>query len=374
MEQLTTSAPAVALKTTVLAVPVLGLVCLAFIAVVTVLIAARRQILPIEQIKSVGVTLLWIVPALALVALVGFRTLPVQHIESTPVHPQITSAVRDEIRSNVRRMTRPARRKGRQSNAEQVSTSKTTAIQASASGVSAEIEQTESVTSDAPAPPAVPAAAAAPDHNGADLAAAARREERQEAIPSNSLAAQGMLKVVETKAEAPEWADKEPVPGDKGILVSLSSQRFATMQEAEQQLTAQAVSYVKQFYHDEYPLAGDWTVPVSLIERSAVRKLVGEALNKDFGNGIQGTMYRAHLQLELTPATRQALHESWHGQIVTHRLTVLGSMLGLVTMMLATSAGYFRLDDLTGGLYRRRLKFAAASLIAAGSLVALIVV
>ena len=82
------------------------------------------------------------------------------------------------------------------------------------------------------------------------------------------------------------------MPGDQGILVSLSSQRFATLHEAEQQLTAQAVSYVKQFYHDEYPLSGDWTVPVSIIERNAVHNLVGETMDKDFGNGIQGTMYR----------------------------------------------------------------------------------
>jgi len=190
---------------------------------------------------------------------------------------------------------------------------------------------------------------------------------------SNSLPVDGMLKVLETRVGAPDWAEKEPLPSDKGILVSLSSERFATLQEAEQQLTAKTVAYVRQFYRDEYPLSGDWTVPVSIIERSAIRKLVGETFDKDFGNGIQGTMYRAHLQLELNSAVRRALHDSWHGQIVSHRLTVLGSMLGLVTLMLATSAGYFRLDDLTGGLYRRRLKLAAASLIAAGSLVAWVV-
>lgn len=368
MQELTTSAPTVALKVSIL-FPVLGLVCLAFIVVLTVLFAARRQILPIEQIKSAAVTLLWIVPAVALVWMVGWRSLPVQNVDHNPVPAQVTSAVKDEIRSNVRRVTRPARRKVRQSNAEQASTSKTTAIKASTGVVSAEIEQTASVTSDAPPAPAAPAV----PEQALESAAAARREQR-EAIALNTLPTDGVLKVVETKAGAPDWAEKEPVPSEKGILVSLSSQRFATLSEAEQNLTSKAVSYVKDFYREEYPLAGDWNVPVSIIERNATRQLVGEKFAQDFGNGIQGTMYRAHLQLELTQATRQALHESWHGQIVTHRLTVLGGLLGLVTMMLATSAGYFRLDDLTGGLYRRRLKLAAASLIAAGSLVALVVV
>jgi len=49
----------------------------------------------------------------------------------------------------------------------------------------------------------------------------------------------------------------------------------------------------------------------------------------------------------------KALHASWDEQIVNHRLMELGGVLGLVTLVLATSAGYFRLDDWTGGKYRR---------------------
>jgi hypothetical protein len=77
-------------------------------------------------------------------------------------------------------------------------------------------------------------------------------------------------------------------------------------------------------------------------------------------------MHRAHLRLELTPRFHTAVEQSWRGQVVEHRLLALGGVFGLVTLALASAAGYFRLDELTGGQYRRRLKLAALALIAAG--------
>lgn len=313
------------LKLSLISLLAVGLAGLAFVAVLTVLLAARRSILPMQQIKSVAVTVLWIVPALALVGLIGMKfgiaRVRTEYYRGQPSPSIHSSDVYEEVRSTVRGTASTST-----SNAVPVSLTKT-----------------------------------------------AERQTGNDVATFNSAGLDGVLKVVETRVGAPDWADKDPQPNDKGILVAIKSQRFATLEEAAQQLTARAVAYVKQFYQNEYPLAGDCTVPVSILERIAVRNVVGETLDQDFGNGIRGTMYVAHAQLELNSALRQGLHDSWHGQIVSHRLTVLGSMLGLMTLMLATSAGYFRLDDLTGGLYRRRLKFAAASLVAAGSLVALVI-
>src|SRR6185437_15217742 len=100
----------------------------------------------------------------------------------------------------------------------------------------------------------------------------------------------------------------------------------------------------------------EWTVPVAVLEQTAVSALVGEEIDKDFGGEIgKKKMFRAHLRLDVGPALRQALHASWHDQVVNHRLTGLGGLFGLATLMLATVAGYFRLDDATDGQYRRRL-------------------
>jgi hypothetical protein len=360
------STPPISIGLSIVGLLAIGLLLLAFVAVVTVVFAARRQIIPFQQIKAVAVTLLFIVPALAVVGLIGYR------LESRP-YPLAASQpmVHDELRSTTR-----------QTSSKSVQTAVPASLTANAeilSGATAEAEQAAlAEVAEATRAVAIPAVEAvrAVDHIPpfAEDSSAAERGTQREAKSLQCCGLDGVLKVLETHVGAPVWAGKEPIPGDHGILVSLSSQRFATLQEAEQQLTAQAVAYVRQFYRDEYAMSGDWTVPVSIIERNAVHNLVGEEFDKDFGNGIQATMYQAHLQLELNSALRKALHDSWQGQVVSHRLTVLGSMLGLVTLMLATSAGYFRLDDLTGGLYRRRLKVAAASLIAAGSLVALVAV
>ena len=350
-------APSLNIGFSIIALLALGLGLLALVAVVTVLVAARQPIIPFQQIKSVAVTLLWITPAVAVVVLIGYR-LP---------HSQSGPAIYEELRSTIRdTISEPA------STTVPMSLVTTAEIPPRTTAITAEAEQTAPLGETKTTGPGATPAVEVPLHRIAQDSPATEVRSTGD-VSFNSPALDGVLKVLEARAGAPDWAGKEPVPGDHGILISLSSQRFATLREAEQQVTAQAVSYVKQFYHDEYPLSGDWTVPVAVIEKNAVHNLVGEAIDKDFGNGIHGTMYRAHLQLELNSAMRKALHDSWHGQIVSHRLTVLGSMLGLLTLMLATSAGYFRLDNLSGGLYRRRLKFAAVSLIAAGSLAALVI-
>jgi len=175
----------------------------------------------------------------------------------------------------------------------------------------------------------------------------------------------GVLRARSIVYEEPDWARKGPVPDDKGILVSLSSQRFATLDEAQQQVTRLAVGYVKNFYASEHPARGEWNVPVSVIDQYAVNTIVGQQIEKDFGK-----MYLVHLRLNLNDRLRGSLQETWRGQIVTQRLWMLGGGVGLMTLLLGTTAGYFRLDNLTGGKYRGRLKLAAVSLVSAAGLVA----
>src|SRR6185312_13553437 len=109
-----------------------------------------------------------------------------------------------------------------------------------------------------------------------------------------------VLKVRGMQHEAPEWAGKDPVPNGESVLVPLSSQMWATMGEAERQITERAAAYVKEFYRDEYPIPGEWTVPVAVLEQNAVSALVGEEIDKDFGGEIgKKKMFRAHLRLEM---------------------------------------------------------------------------
>ena len=166
----------------------------------------------------------------------------------------------------------------------------------------------------------------------------------------------------------PAWADST-VSGPGGTQVVLSSERWATMEEAEQQVTEAVVQRATAYFHQEHPQWGNWSIPLTALEQAAVRQIVGESIDKDFGNGFKQKMYRVHVLLELTPEVRQRLYGSWSEQIVNRRLQILGCLLGLVTLMLATAAGYFRLDDLSLGRFRGRLRLAAVSLVTAGTLI-----
>jgi hypothetical protein len=331
-----------------------GLAFLAFIAVLTAVLASGKPIVPMQRIKALAAMLALIVPALAVVVLVGwFWAGPsTSHNESRSarrrpavVHTGSPKNVKS-LSTDESGMTKPAiiveaEESPRDGNHQAVG-------KVTPSGfVKTEGQPERQVT--------------VKDADGADVVTSGM-----------SVSAQSLTEVLRVRGTAsapPDWAGKEPVPGTDGVLVALSSQRFATIAEAEEQVTAMAVDYVEKFYHEEYPLRGDWTVPVSVIKENALNAIVGEMFDKDFGNGVTGMMYRAHLRLDINPALRNALHASWNEQLVSHRLMELGGGLGLATLILATCAGYFRLDDWTGGKYRRRLKIAAASLFAAGSLV-----
>ncbi len=328
--------------------PAAGLAIVALIAVFTVLLASGLPIIPRQRIKSLGMTLLLIVPALFVVIFIvrfaNSRTTTIHYSGEQRIHDVLQSTVT----SNNNRSTPSPK-------------------------LVAEVD--ERLTDEGDEADAEDANPSAMDR--ARERARKRAHARQKNAGNNNIATAGspaipisVLKVRETRTKKPDWAEADPVPSSDGVLVPFSSQRFATLAEAEQQVTDQALEYVKEFYRPEYPLPGDWTVPVSVIEQSSVNAFVGEKFEKDFGNGVAGTMYRAHLRLDVNSALRKGLIASWHDQIVAHRLTELGGFLGLATLCLATCAGYFRLDTLTAGQYRRRLRIAAASLIAAGSLVA----
>lgn len=185
-----------------------------------------------------------------------------------------------------------------------------------------------------------------------------------------SISGPQFLKAREMTTDEPNWVRQPVSVTPLGTLLVLSSERFATLEEAERQVTGQALEAIRRHFHEEFPNYGKWNIPVSVIEQQAVKRSAYEVMDKDFGGGFKSKMYRAHLQLHFSPELRQALFGTWHAGVVQHRLLVLGSLFALVTLILGTIASYIRLDDLSFGIYSGRLKFAAGALIAAGSLIA----
>lgn len=270
---------------------VAGLALVALVAVISVLLAAERPFVVVQRLKSFAGMMLWIVPALAVVGLIGVNEIYRIRVAETQ--------------------------------------SATVVVNPSAN---------EAQPTGAPRPAAI----------------------QNASLP-------------DTSTGQPDWAGTPPVVEGNRLLVPVSSQQWATRDEARQQLTELATKFVKEHYQNECPLPGNWNLPPGLVEEKIARQINIEVIDKDFGNGIRGNMYRAHVRLDLDERFRDMLRASWHDRLVVHRLTWLGSLLSLVTVVLGSAHGYFRLDDLTGGRYGRRLKLAAGALIAACGLTLLIV-
>jgi hypothetical protein len=374
-----------------------ALALLAVLVVVTVLLAAGKSIVPWQRVKVAAAMMALIAPALLLVGSIALvphaghsQRSPAQRIVQ-PTGQDVKMAMRStttERKANDDAFTADAAPKpGVQTPSPKIV--KTTVESGEESATIVEVEDVpEEQRLRAEAEHSAPAVSAAPPSDSPEEAArrerAKQRAEQRSALNTSGATIDdhvpsvteirarltGVLHVRQTSSTAPDWCEKGAVPSGDGILVAVSSERFATLDEAERQVTQKAVGCVKDFFKDEYPLSGDWTFPVSLIEQNGVSNFVGEVFDKDFGNGVTGRMYRAHLRLNMNSALRKALHRSWDNEIVSHRLMGLGGILGLATLTLASFAGYLRLDDLTNGQFRGRLKIAAASLISAGGLVA----
>jgi hypothetical protein len=289
-------------------VPLIALLLVVAIGLTaTVLIASRHSLVIWQKFKAAMAVLVWVVPASLLVFVIALR--PVRQFHSSP--------------------------------AVETATAVTTPISDSNSG--RVVQQATMVANDNAAAHSMPVA----------VEASAPR-----------------LLVRGISSDDPRWESESKIINGRE-LICLSSQRFATIGEAEEQMTQQVLARIQSRYGNEFPIDASSAKLLKLIDIFAVKDYVGEVIDKyDFGNGITGKMYRTHLRLDFTPQFHDAIAAQWRVSKVHHRVAIFGGILGLVTLMLGTAASYFRLDDATGGLYRKRLKLAAAAVIAAGGLAA----
>lgn len=303
----------------------LAVAVLAFVAtgiVVTVLVASRHSLVAWQKMKAALAVLIWVVPAGALIGWIAQRSdrhfvdhagNPMQVVTAAPnpqadVHPQV----------HVHRAGGPGE------------------IHVSMPDVKAIMTVSNEVAT-MPIP-----------------------VEAEEAAPR--------LKVRRISSDDPRWEQETRIVEGRE-LHSLSSQRFATLAEAEEQATGQLLSRIQAHFQNQFPMDVNSARLIEIVNQFAVKDFVGEVIDKyDFGNGITAKMYRTHLRYDFSPQLHDAFSAHWRKSTVEHRIGILGGMLGLVTLMFGTAAGYFRLDDATGGKYRKRLKLAAALVVAAGGL------
>lgn len=173
---------------------------------------------------------------------------------------------------------------------------------------------------------------------------------------------------VESSKTMPSWVnEKEVVLGDDRLVV-VTGEIGATVEEAEANARATAVELVRNDFAADFPQSAGWEPPARAIAAMAIRTdpFVEEIDRKTLSSGTAFRVFRAYDQVLLSPVVRKQILPLWRDEVVSRRIWALGGLAGLLTLTFATLAAYFRLDDRTSGLYRRRLKLAAVCVIAAG--------
>jgi hypothetical protein len=131
---------------------------------------------------------------------------------------------------------------------------------------------------------------------------------------------------------APAWATPEGASSIGPNQFVVSSQRFATLAEAELQLTSAVLDRAYQVLSSQ---SNKVLLSPGLIDQYAIKECVAERMEKDFGE-VAGRheMFRVHALVEMNPRVRDLAGDLWRIEEVRKRTRVLGigtaSLIGLV--------------------------------------------
>ncbi len=173
--------------------------------------------------------------------------------------------------------------------------------------------------------------------------------------------------------EIPQWVGLDKQKDGDTTLLALTSHHFANVEDAEKDAFNKAAQMVELELDRDSVSGANWSVPSEILRNHCIRDRYVEKVERQMGS-VTAELYRVHLLVQLSPKTREKLNDIWAQQVVENRMWVLGSFVGLATLILGTISSYFRLDALTQGSFRGRLKLASVSIISAGGLIAWAVV
>lgn len=173
--------------------------------------------------------------------------------------------------------------------------------------------------------------------------------------------------------DAPDWVRERA--GRSARTPVLSSTFRPVVEDAEKDLLAETARRIEADFRRTHSYQGPWTVPDQVVRAHAVARSFVETKEETVKISRAGgaevshhsfPVHRVHWELDLSSEARSTLR----AHLVKPRFRILGSSLGLLALMLGTSAAYLRLDAQSAGKYRTRLKLAAVALIVASGLAA----
>jgi hypothetical protein len=191
-------------------------------------------------------------------------------------------------------------------------------------------------------------------------------------VPGNDSEPQSVdvLQQPAASSSAPAWVGTTGTRAGNVVTEVVEGELYATPDDANndalEKASRLARAYLAQSLGDK---VHGWEVPAAYVNDATIAARFVEPVQRDYG-----TMYRTHLLMELTPEHRLDLEHLWRHQVVRARIGSAVGGLGLIVLVLATAAGYLKLDDATRGYYSGRLKLAALAVLTGGAATVLAVV
>ena len=145
--------------------------------------------------------------------------------------------------------------------------------------------------------------------------------------------------------QRPAWVDQTRVIDGDCTLIVLTSQQYATKDEAEQELRAAAVTLVEQdlqrIQTGEFR-PKTWRPAVEDVIAQAVQQRYDEIAERDFGK-FTHPMVRVSWQIELSPRVRTEFAPAWRRALISFRIMLVAAIAIDFTALATLSLMYFRI-------------------------------
>ncbi len=172
--------------------------------------------------------------------------------------------------------------------------------------------------------------------------------------------------VLKLAPQRPTWVDQTRVIDGDCTRIVLTSQQYATKEEAEQELRVAAVKLVEQDLQRIQTGSfrpQSWRPSADDVIAHAVQHRYEETAERDFGS-FSHPMTRVSWQVELSPRVRTEFAPAWRRELISFRIMWVAGVASIFAMLASASLMYFRLDTRTQGQSRGRLKLLATGAMA----------
>ena len=155
------------------------------------------------------------------------------------------------------------------------------------------------------------------------------------------------------------------------VLTPIASGPWSTAGEARQDALQRAAKRLKIEVARVYGKSADWDLPIDVVEQYAI---VGQIQTTQPHNlstlAPSSDMHYCVVQLEISEKTRGLAISHWKRGVGGVRLIGVGTIAGLMCLLVITTHLYLRLDIASAGTHRGKLQLAAVLAMTAAGLIA----